>query len=207
MRRRVPRRIGCGGSSARDRERPDRLACHDPRGAARGPVALCPGRLAATRRTRRGSGRDIRGGSSARRRNACPRPPQPRIDAREPAIIKSHSADGIILPDGKLSEGQRSRPIPAMRDGRVSMVQTGSMQKYTKGNLLLINDKPLNYAMSNIFEIGATWKKSYDGVVIGKNGPYVLGCFRAEGEDSNVCYMPHDGYGVLVEGEGRTESR
>ena len=40
------------------------------------------------------------------------------------------------------------------------MVQTGSMQKYTKGNLLLINDKPLNYAMSNIFEIGATWPKA-----------------------------------------------
>src|SRR5438309_9756264 len=70
------------------------------------------------------------------------------------------------------------------------MVQTGSMKKYTKGNLLLINDKPLNYAMSNIFEIGATWPKAYDRVVIGKNGPYVLACFRAEGEDKTWWSMP-----------------
>ncbi|HWM50356.1 MAG TPA: hypothetical protein VNO76_03295 [Thermoplasmata archaeon] len=81
------------------------------------------------------------------------------------------------------------------------MVQTGSMKKYTKGNLLLINDKPLNYAMSNIFEIGATWPKSYDRVVVGKNGPYVLACFRAEGDDNRWWYMPHDEYVVLVEGE------
>src|SRR5436190_1265914 len=58
-----------------------------------------------------------------------------------------------------------------MTDREISMVQTGSMQKYTKGNLLLINDKPLNYAMSNIFEIGATWPKSYDRVVIAP-GPH-----------------------------------
>src|SRR5205809_4309363 len=81
------------------------------------------------------------------------------------------------------------------------------MQKYTKGNLLLINDKPLNYAMSNIFEIGATWKKSYDRVVIGKNGPYVLACFRVEGEGSNWWYMPHDEYVVLVEGAFSIECR
>src|SRR5207247_1158673 len=92
-------------------------------------------------------------------------------------------------------------PAAAIPAGGSAVVQTGSMQKYTKGNLLLINDKPLNYAMSNIFEIGATWKKSYDRVVIGKNGPYVLACFRAEGEDSNWWYMPHDDYVVLVEGE------
>src|SRR5437870_868109 len=194
MRRRVPRRIGCGGSSARDRERPDRLACHDPRGAVRGPVAWCPGRLGATLHMRRGSGRDIRGGSLARRRSACRRPPQPRIAARAPAIIKSHSPDGTILPEGKLSEGQRSRPIPAMRDGRISMVQTGSMQKYTKGNLLLINDKPLNYAMSNIFELAATSAKSHDRGAIRKNGPYVLAWLRAEGEDKTWWYMPHDEY-------------
>ena len=94
-----------------------------------------------------------------------------------------------------------------MTDREISMVQTGSMQKYTKGNLLLINDKPLNYAMSNIFEIGATWPKSYDRVVIGKNGPYVLACFRGEGEDKNWWYMPHDEYVVLVEGEMTIEYR
>jgi hypothetical protein len=87
------------------------------------------------------------------------------------------------------------------------MVQTGSMKKYTKGNLLLINDKPLNYAMSNIFEIGATWPKSYDRVVVGKNGPYVLACFRAEGDDDRWWYMPNDEYVVLVEGEMTIEYR
>ncbi len=85
------------------------------------------------------------------------------------------------------------------------MVQTGSMEQYTKGSLLLINDRPIRYAMSNIYEIGATWPKSYDRVVIGKNGPYVLASFRAEGEDPSWWYMPHDEYALLVEGELRVD--
>src|SRR5947207_14242885 len=88
-------------------------------------------------------------------------------------------------------------PAPAIPVRGSAVAHTVSMQKYTKGNLLLINDKPLNYAMSNIFEIGATWKKSYDRDVIGKNGPYVLACFRAEDEDSNEGYQPNDDYCVL----------
>src|SRR5438445_12748359 len=59
--------------------------------------------------------------------------------------------------------------------------------------------------MSNIYEIGATWPKSYDRVVIGKNGPYVLACFRPEGEDAPWWYMPHDEYLLLVEGEVRVD--
>src|SRR6267143_1251011 len=56
-----------------------------------------------------------------------------------------------------------------------------------------------------IYEIGATWPNSYDRVVIGKNGPYVLACFRAEGEDASWWYMPHDEYLLLVEGEVRVD--
>src|SRR5205807_8739882 len=90
-------------------------------------------------------------------------------------------------------------PAPAIPVRGSAVVQTGSMQKYTKGNLLLINDKPLNYAMSNIFEIGATWKKSYDRVVIGKNRPYVLACFSAGGDDSNCWFIPDGEYVVTVD--------
>lgn len=85
------------------------------------------------------------------------------------------------------------------------MVQTASMEKYTKGSLLLIDDKPIRYAMSNIYDIGATWPNAYERVVIGKNGQYVLACFRAEGEDKSWWYMPHDEYLVLVEGEVRVD--
>jgi len=85
------------------------------------------------------------------------------------------------------------------------MVMTGSMENYTKGSLLLIDDKPLNYAMSNVYEIGATWPKAYDRVVVAKNGPYVIACLRAEGEDRQWWYMPHDEYALLVEGELRVE--
>src|SRR5436309_2786833 len=53
----------------------------------------------------------------------------------------------------------------------------------------------------------ATRSKSYDRVVIGKNGPYVLACFWAEGEDKTWWYMPHDEYVVLVEGEMTIEYR
>src|SRR5947208_17181641 len=92
-------------------------------------------------------------------------------------------------------------PAPAIPVRGSAVVQTGSLQKYTKGNLLLINDKRLNYAMSNIIEIGPTWPRSYDRYVIGKNGPYVLACFRAGGEDKTWCYMLPDEYVVLVEGQ------
>jgi hypothetical protein len=79
------------------------------------------------------------------------------------------------------------------------------MERYEKGKLLLINDRPIRYAMSNIFEIGATWPKPYDRVAVGKNGPYVIACFRAEGEDPRWWYMPHDEYALLVEGEVRVD--
>lgn len=85
------------------------------------------------------------------------------------------------------------------------MVMTGTMEKYTKGTLQILNDRPHRYAMSNIFEIGATWPKSYDRVVIGKNGPYVLACFRAEAEDPSWWSMPHDEYALCVEGEVRVD--
>lgn len=85
------------------------------------------------------------------------------------------------------------------------MVTSGSMKDYTKGSLLLIQDRPIRYAMSNVFEIGATWPKAYDRVAIGKNGPYILACFRAEGEDRSWWYMPHDEYALLVEGEMRID--
>src|SRR5437016_14008577 len=96
-------------------------------------------------------------------------------------------------------------PAAAIPAGGSAVVQTGSMQKYTKGNLLLINDKPLNYAMSNIFEIGATWPKAFDRVVIGKSGPYVLACCRGGGEDRHWWYVPHDEHVVLGEGDMRIE--
>ena len=95
--------------------------------------------------------------------------------------------------------------LRSIGEGGDDMVMTGSMAKYTKGSLLLIDDRPIRYAMSNIYEIGATWPKAYDRVVIGKNGPYVLACFRAEGEDASWWYMPHDEYLLLVEGEVRVD--
>ncbi|MEE8199177.1 MAG: hydroxyquinol 1,2-dioxygenase [Thermoplasmata archaeon] len=85
------------------------------------------------------------------------------------------------------------------------MVTTGSMQEYEMGNLLLINDRPIRYAMSNIFDIGATWGKAYERVAVAKNGPYVIACFRAEGEDPSWWYVPHDEYALLVEGEVRVD--
>ncbi len=85
------------------------------------------------------------------------------------------------------------------------MVTTGSMEKHETGDLFLIDDNPIRYAMSNIFEIGATWPKAYDRVAVAKNGPYVIACFRAEGEDPSWWYVPHDEYALLVEGEVRVD--
>ena len=75
----------------------------------------------------------------------------------------------------------------------------GSLDKYEKGALTIINDDPKNYCFSNIFEV-ASKSKPYDKVAVGKNLEYVIEAVRAEGT-SDWFAASHDEFVVVMDGE------
>lgn len=75
----------------------------------------------------------------------------------------------------------------------------GSLDRYDKGGVEIINDDPKNYAFSNMFEVAssaAPWEK----VAVAKNMEYVLEVIRAEGTSSWRA-TPHDEFALVVDGE------
>lgn len=75
----------------------------------------------------------------------------------------------------------------------------GSLEKYEKGGVEVINDDPRNYAFSNIFEVAAKagpWEK----VAVAKNIKYVLETIRAEGI-SPWYAASHDESAIVMDGE------
>jgi hypothetical protein len=56
----------------------------------------------------------------------------------------------------------------------------GSLQKFEKGGVDVINDDARNYVFSNIFEV-ASKSGPYEKVAVGKNIEYVIEAIRAEG--------------------------
>lgn len=56
----------------------------------------------------------------------------------------------------------------------------GSLDRWDKGGVEVINDDPKNYVFSNIFEV-ASKAKPYEKVAVGKNIEYVIEAIRAEG--------------------------
>ena len=79
----------------------------------------------------------------------------------------------------------------------------GSLSKYNKGGIEIIDDDPKHYAFSNIFEVasaGRPWEK----VAVGKNMDYVLEVIRAEGtSDWRTC--AHDEFPLCLDGEVTVE--
>jgi hypothetical protein len=75
----------------------------------------------------------------------------------------------------------------------------GSLAEYEKGGIEIINDKPKNYAFSNIFEV-ANASKPWEKVAVGKNMQYVLEAIRAEGASEwRTC--AHDEFPLCMDGE------
>jgi len=56
----------------------------------------------------------------------------------------------------------------------------GSIDRYSKGGIQVIDDNPKNYVFSNVFEV-ASRAKPYERVAVGKNFEYVIETARAEG--------------------------
>ena len=75
----------------------------------------------------------------------------------------------------------------------------GSLDKFEKGGVEIINDDPRHYAFSNIFEV-ASRSKPYEKVAVGKNMQYVLEAIRAEGT-SEWRVSSHDEFALVMDGE------
>ena len=55
----------------------------------------------------------------------------------------------------------------------------GSLEKYEKGHIELINDNPKYYVFSNVFEV-ANQSKPWEKVAVAKNLEYVIEAIRAD---------------------------
>jgi hypothetical protein len=75
----------------------------------------------------------------------------------------------------------------------------GSLAKFEKGGVEIINDDPKHYAFSNVFDV-ASRAKPYEKIAVGKNMQYVLEAIRAEGTSEwRVC--GHDEFALVMDGE------
>ena len=75
----------------------------------------------------------------------------------------------------------------------------GSLDKFEKGALTIINDDPKSYCFSNVFEV-ASKSKPYEKVAVGRNLEYVIEAVRAEG-NSDWYAANHDEFVVVMDGE------
>ena len=75
----------------------------------------------------------------------------------------------------------------------------GSLENYSKGGVQVIDDRPQNYAFSNVFEV-ASKSKPYEKVAVGKNLKYVIEAVRAEGT-SPWFAAAHDEAALVMDGE------
>src|SRR2546425_12493212 len=91
-----------------------------------------------------------------------------RLEANK---VRDHTTQRALHADRTASRRKvKEACLRCICEGGNDMVMTGSMAKDTKGKLLLIDNRPIRYAIANIFQIGATWPKAYDRVVIAQNG-------------------------------------
>jgi hypothetical protein len=79
----------------------------------------------------------------------------------------------------------------------------GSVDKYDKGTMEIINDDPKHYVYSNVFEVVAK-AKPYEKVAVAKNLEYVIEAIRAEGR-SRWMTCAHDEFVLVMDGEVEVE--
>ncbi len=76
--------------------------------------------------------------------------------------------------------------------------QFGSLDRFEKGGVQVIDDNVKNYAFSNCFDI-ASRSAPYEKVVFGQNQIYVLEALRAEGA-SPWYTCAHDEFALVMDG-------
>lgn len=75
----------------------------------------------------------------------------------------------------------------------------GSLQRYEKGGVEVVNDDPRNYVFSNLFEV-ASKASPWEKVAVGKNVEYVIEAIRAEGT-SGWRAPAQDEFALVMDGE------
>ena len=75
----------------------------------------------------------------------------------------------------------------------------GSLERFEKGGVQIIDDNVKHYAFSNCFEV-ASKAEPYEKVVFGQNQIYVLEALRAEGP-SPWYTCAHDEFALCMDGE------
>ena len=75
----------------------------------------------------------------------------------------------------------------------------GSLARYEKGGVEVVNDDARNYVFSNLFEV-ASKSKPYEKVAVGKNIDYVIEAIRAEGT-SGWRAPAQDEFALVMDGE------
>ncbi len=75
----------------------------------------------------------------------------------------------------------------------------GSLERYEKGRVEIINDKARHYAFSNVFEVAAG-AQPYEKIAVAKNMEYVVEVLRAEGR-SDWFTAAHDEFAVVMDGQ------
>lgn len=75
----------------------------------------------------------------------------------------------------------------------------GSLDRYDKGGVQIIDDDVKHYAFSNCFEIAAK-SRPYERVVFGQNQIYVMEAVRADGT-SPWYTCAHDEFALVMDGE------
>jgi hypothetical protein len=79
-----------------------------------------------------------------------------------------------------------------------TLTRFGSLSRYQKGGVQIIDDDPRNYVFSNLFEV-ASKATPYERVAIGKNFEYVIEVARAEGT-SPWFACAHDEFVLSMDG-------
>jgi hypothetical protein len=76
---------------------------------------------------------------------------------------------------------------------------TGSLQKFHRGRLTIVDGDPRHYCFSNVFEV-ASKSRPWEKVAVGKNLEYVIEAIRAEGTSGwQACN--HDEFVLVMDGE------
>jgi hypothetical protein len=83
--------------------------------------------------------------------------------------------------------------------GTAYQTRFGSIDRFDKGGVQIIDDDVKHYAFSNCFEV-ASRSKPYERVVFGQNQIYALETIRAEG-DSPWTTCAHDEFALCMDGE------
>lgn len=79
----------------------------------------------------------------------------------------------------------------------------GSLEKFEKGHVEIIDDDVKHYVFSNVFEI-ASKARPYEKTAVAKNLEYVIEAIRAEGT-SGWMAASHDEFVVVMDGEVTVE--